>query len=264
MRIGALAALLGGCVVLAGCGNTGRVMGGVVAGASAVGSMALGLASTAAGAGVSAAGSLAGAGVQAAGAVVAPAAGAVGTASATQAAGTPTDPVGSRADGVEPAAQSASGGGGDATAVAALGSAGAALLGLQILEAAGQQAVPRAQDLLSKERRPVDRCALQVFLGVAGTAGHAQGARFAVWLGDRARDHGQSEALASLIRLADEIADAVRAQAQQVRLSAAEILGVDSEDSVQDSLGIANDLKRRCPASAARRLTELLEEEPGG
>jgi hypothetical protein len=154
------------------------------------------------------------------------------------------------------------GGGGDATGATALGAVGATLLGLQILETAGQQAVPRARHLLAKERRPVDRCALQMFLGVAGTVGHAQGARFAVWLGDRARDHGQSEALASLIGLADEIADAVRAKAQRLRLSAAEILGVDSEDTVRESLGIANDVKRRCPSSAAGRLTELLEDEP--
>jgi hypothetical protein len=256
--------------LLAACGNTGRVMSGAVAGVSAAGSMAVGAVGAVGGAAVSAASFVVGAGAQAVGAAGSAATGgiasAVGASGTAAEGGTQTEPTVTRASAASgsaaEAAAGASGGGAmQVEAVAAAGALGASLAGLEILDQAGREGTYRAGELLSTQRQPADRCALQVFLGVAGEFGFAQGARFAVWLGERVRAEGARTTFSGMLMLADSMTRDISDAAREAQGMAADLLGFEDEATLRQTISVANDIRNRCPAGAAGQLAKMLETE---
>jgi hypothetical protein len=141
------------------------------------------------------------------------------------------------------------------------GAAGASLAGLEILHQTGRDGTYRAGELLSAHRPPADRCALQVFLGVAGEFGFAQGARFAVWLGERVREEGERNAFAGMLMLADSMARDITDGARRAEIATAELLGFEDDATMRHTLAVANDVRARCPAGAAGQLAKLLVDD---
>jgi hypothetical protein len=252
MGWGARGLLLAAALLLGACGNTGRVVGLAAAGVSAVGSVAVG----AAGAVGSAAVGVASVGAQAVGAAGAAVAGGVASvAGAGASAG-----AGAGAAGSGGAAGAAASAGAAELALGAGTVAGAAAM-QDILHQAGREGSDRAKELLAAQRPASDRCALQMFLGVAGEFGYAQGARFALWFSERVRAEGQRNAFAGALMVADSMAREITLAARDAQLVTAEWLGFEDEDEMRHTLAVANDLRTRCPAGAAGRMAALLTEE---
>lgn len=273
-KTGMRVALMAGALALAACEETtraGAVLGGVASGAVTLGGMALGAVTTVAGAGISAAGSVAGAAGSAAAAAVSggSGAGAAADAAIPAEAGTATELTVAEAPAVleaPPAVEVAtlSDGGGNAAEVLLPASAVAALAALRLLDTAGREALPRAEALRAAEAGEADRCALDLFVAVTLGAGHADGARFAVWLADRAEARGEGDALAGAMQVARGILAEVRAGAAQAELDAAAVLGFEDPARMRDVVGAARDAATRCPAAAARRMAEVMDEEQTG
>jgi hypothetical protein len=248
--------LLGAAMLLAACGNTGRVAGVAAAGLSTAGSLAVGAASAVG----SAASFVAGAGVQAVGAAGSAAAGALtGSAAAAPEVAAPAAMASAEPGLAAGTVAATAGGGAPALEVAAAaGVAAASLAGLEILHQAGRDGTYRAGELLSDQRPPADRCALQVFLGVAGEFGFAQGARFAVWLGERVREERERNAFAGMLMLAESMARDIADAAREARLAAGGLIGFEDDETMRHTLAVANDMRARCPAGAAGQLAKLL------
>jgi hypothetical protein len=139
----------------------------------------------------------------------------------------------------------------------------AALAGLRLLDTAGRAAVPRAEARHASATDEMDRCALEVFIAVAAGAGPAEGARFAVWLTDRARARGEQDAIAGLAEVATGIVEEVRAGAAGAEPEAARLLGFEDPERLRETVGVARDAGNRCPGGAAGRLGAwLAEAEP--
>jgi hypothetical protein len=201
-----------------------------------------------------AAAGIAGTGAVAAGAVTTPEAAAAASAAAPEVA------AAGPAEGL--AAGTTSSGGAAGAVLATAGAAGAALLAQQALGAAGTEAVPTAESLLSSTRSEVDRCALQVYLGVVVAAGEADGARFALWLNQQAESSPVGDAMSGFRLVAEQIQRHLNRSAEQLRVATASLMAVEPAQARQ-AFDTARDIRDRCPASAARRLTELVRgDEP--
>jgi hypothetical protein len=155
-------------------------------------------------------------------------------------------------------------GGGGAAEVLLPAGATAALAALRLLDTAGREALPRAEALRLAEPGEADRCALDLFVAVTLGAGHADGARFAVWLADRAAARGEGDALAGAMQVARGIVEQVRAGAAQAELDAATVLGFEDPARLRDVVGAARDATTGCPAAAARRMAEVMDAEETG
>lgn len=263
--------LLAVCLLAPGCSNDDgatAVVGAAASGALWLGGAAVGAVGTLGSAGLSAAGAAAGA----VGSAVAPAAPAAAAATLPEAAA--SAPAAAPPASVPPAPDPApalstiaevpleAAGGGSAEPLALLpAGVSSTLAGLRLLDQAGRSAVERVAARQDATGGEVDRCALEVFVAVALGAGHADGARFAVWLTDRARARGEEDALAGLVEVAGGIVEEVRAAAEQAELDAATLVGFDDPERLREAVGVARDSSSRCPSFAARRIGGLLSEE---
>lgn len=142
--------------------------------------------------------------------------------------------------------------------------AAATLAALRLLDTAGREVLPRAEAALAGEPGETDRCALDLLVAVALGAGHADGARFTVWLADRAEARGEGDALAAATRIGRDLAAQVQAAARQAELDASRVLGFEEPLRLREVVGLARDASARCPADAARRMAEVMDAEEAG
>jgi hypothetical protein len=272
-RRGATAVLAAAGLVLAGCNSTTTsVVGAAAGGALALGGMAVGAATAVGSAGVAATGTALGAAGTALGAAGTAAAGIAGSGAVTTVAVTAPEAAAAASLAPElaaaaPAAEGTAAAGAVAAAeipAVAAGASGAALVAQQALSAAGAEAVPTAETLLSSARGELDRCALQVFMGVVTAAGEADAARFALWLNQQAGASPYADSLSSFRLVAEHIQLHLRRTAEQARGALQPLLDVDPAQA-RAAFGAARDVRSRCPSTAGQRLAALVTgEEPLG
>jgi hypothetical protein len=247
------------CLAMAGCGNTTTtVLGAAASGVAAVGSAAVGAATAVGTAGVAAAGGVLGAAGGAAAGIAGTGAVTTGAVTTPEAASLAAEAAAAAAPGEGLAAGTGAGGAAGAEAVVVTaGAAGTALLIQQALGAAGAEAAPTAESLLASTRSEVDRCALQVFMGVVVAAGEADGARFALWLNQQAENSPVGDAMSGFRLVAEHIQRHLSRSAEQLRVATATLMEVEPARARQ-AFDTARDVHDRCPASAGRRVAELV------
>lgn len=248
---------------LAGCGNTTtNTVTAVAGGAAALGGLVIGTATAVGSAGIAATGAAVGAAGGAAAGLAG--SGAVTTVAVTTpdaaAAASIAPEVAAAAPAAQATAVAAEAGGGAILAVelpAAAALTTGAAFAQQAFGAAGAEAVPTAETLLASARGELDRCALQVFMGVVVAAGEADAARFAVWLNQQAGTSPYADTMSSFRLVAEHIETHLRRTAEQARVALQPLLDVDP-DQARLAFTSARDVHARCPSGAAQRLTSLV------